>query len=113
MFCDETAPFKDDMLKLDHYLGSSVDVGLLMENGQVLHRSTHWSLTPDELLNKDGSEAQEQFMARVYYRLNSQVISRELEDLRLENTPQYDPYENKMQNKQSFPQLVKELEPAP
>ena len=53
----------DDMLKLDLYLGSIIDVGpamttkILTENGQVLHRSTYRSLTPDELLDKDGSDA--------------------------------------------------------
>ena len=65
------------MLKLDHYLGPSIDIGLakmakiLIENGQVLNRSTHRPLTQDELLEKDGSDAQEQFMARVYERLGS------------------------------------------
>ena len=53
MFCDKTAPLPDIMLKLGHYLGPSIDVGpamttkILMENGQVLHRSTYQSLTPD------------------------------------------------------------------
>ena len=47
MFHDETAPFPDDVLKLGHYLGPSIDVGpamtakILMENSQVLHRSTY------------------------------------------------------------------------
>ena len=53
------------------YLGPSIDVGVAMtakiltENGQVLHRSTHRLLAPDVLLENDGSDAQEQFMARV------------------------------------------------
>ena len=41
-------------------------------------------------------------MVRVYDKLSSQVIQRDLEDLGLENTPQYDPYEDETQNKQSF-----------
>ena len=51
------------MLNLCHYLGPSIDVGpamttkILMENGQVLHRSTYRLLTPDELLDNDGSDA--------------------------------------------------------
>ena len=36
-----------------------------------------------------------------------------MEDIGLENTPQYDPYEDETQNKQSFSQLVEELEPMP
>ena len=48
-------------------------------------------------------------MARVYERLGSQVLPRELEDIGLEHTPQYDPYEDEMQNEQTFPQLAGEL----
>ena len=33
-------------------------------------------------------------MARVYERLGSQVLPRDLEDIGLENTPHYEPYEN-------------------
>ena len=49
-------------------------------------------------------------MARVYERLEYWVLPRQLEDVRLENTPQYDPYEDETQNKQSFPQLAEKLE---
>ena len=62
------------------------------ENEQVLHMSTYWSLTPDELLEKDGSDAPEQLMSRVYENLRSCILPRELEDLGLEDTPKYDPY---------------------
>ena len=51
-------------------------------------------------------------MARVCERLGSQVLPRDLEDIGLENTPQYDPYEDEMQN-EHFPQLAEELEPMP
>ena len=51
---------------------------ILTENGQVLHRSTYRPLTPDELLDKYGPDAQEQFMARVYERLGPQVQPKEL-----------------------------------
>ena len=80
MFQDETALFPDDVLKLGRYLGPSIDVGpamtakILTENGQVLHRSTYQFLTPDELLDKDGSDAQEHFMTRVYDKLGSHVL---------------------------------------
>ena len=55
----KTAPFPDDMLKLGYYLGLNTDVipamtaKILMENVQVLHRSTYRPMTPDELLEKD------------------------------------------------------------
>ena len=105
------------MLKFSHYLGPSIDIcqalttKILTKNGQVLHTSTYQPLTPVELLAKDGSDAQDHFMARVYERLGTQVFPRELEDVGLENTPQYNPYEDETQNKQSFPQLAEELEP--
>ena len=65
IFWDKTAPFQDNMLKLGHFLCPSIDIGpamaakILTENGPVLHRSTYTPLTLDELLDKDGSDAQE------------------------------------------------------
>ena len=50
-------------------------------------------------------------MARVYERLRSQVLPRELEDIGIEITPQSDPYEDETQKEQTFPQLAEELEP--
>ena len=47
MFRDETVPFADEVLKLGYYLGPGMDVGpavtakILIENGQVLYRSTY------------------------------------------------------------------------
>ena len=64
MFLDETVPFPDEVLKLGLYLGSSIDINpamiakILTENGQVLHRSNYMPLTPEELLDKDRSDAQ-------------------------------------------------------
>ena len=52
-------------------------------------------------------------MARVFERLGSQVMPRDLEDIRLENTTQYDPYEDETQNKWTFSQLAEELESMP
>ena len=107
------------MLKLGHYLEPSIDVcpamtaKILTENGQVLHRSKYQSLTPDELLDKEWSNAHEQFMSRVYERLVSGVLQRELEKLGLEDTPQYDLYEEETQNEQTLPQLAEELESMP
>ena len=45
--------------------------------------------------------------------MGSQVLPRDLEDIGLENTPQYDPYEDETQNDQTFPQLAEELELTP
>ena len=36
-----------------------------------------------------------------------------MENIGLENTPQYDSYEDEIQNKQSFPHLAAVLEPMP
>ena len=85
------------MLKLGHYHGPSIDIGqamtsnILPESRQVLHRSTYQPLTLDDLLD-NRSDAQDQLMARVYERLGSHVLPRELENIGLENTPQYNPY---------------------
>ena len=106
MFQNETALFPDDVLKLGHFLGPSIYIGptitakIFKQNGQVLHRSTY---TPDEIADKDRSDAREQFMVRVHEKSGPQVLPRELEDIGLEITPQNDPYEDKTQNEQSFP----------
>ena len=105
------------MLKLGHYLGPSIYVGpamtikILKENRQVLHRSA--LLIPDELLDKDGSDDQETFVIRVYEKLGLQVMTRELDDVGQVDTPQYDLYGDETENKQTFPQLIEELELTP
>ena len=115
---DKTAPSPDDMLKLSCYVGPNINISqamianILKENGPMLHRSTYRPLTPDELADKDGSDAWEQFIARVYEKLGSWVLPRELEDIGLENTSQYDPYEDEIQ-KQTSPHLMEELELMP
>ena len=106
MLWDETSLLPDDVLKLGCYHVPSIYIGPAM-------MSTYCSLTPNELLDKDGSDAWEWFMVRVYERLGSHVLPRELEDLGLENTPQYDLYENETQNNQIFTQLAKEVQPIP
>ena len=117
--CFETAPFSDDVLKLIPYLGPSIDVGLAMiakiltESGQVLRRSMYKPLTPIDLLGKDGSDAWEQFMARVYERLGSWDLPIELKDIGFENNLQYNLCEDEKQNEQTFPLLAEELEPTP
>ena len=107
MFWDEIAPFPDDVLKKGHYLGPCVDIGpamtvnILTENEQVFYRSTYQPLTLDEIADI-GSDSQEYFMARVYEKLGSWVLPRELEYIELVDTPQCDPYEHETQNKQTF-----------
>ena len=116
MFVDETAPFPAVLLKLGHYLGPSRNVGIAVttniftQNEQVLHRSMFRLLTPDKIADKDEIDASEQFMARVYERLGSWVLPRDLEDIGQENTLEYDLYEEKIQNRKIFPQLAEELE---
>ena len=119
MFQDETAMFSNDVMKLGCYLWSSIDVDpaiiakILTKNGQVLHRSTYQPLTQDELLDKDGLDAQEYLMSIVYDKLGSCVLPRESKDLGLEDTPQNDPYEDKTQNEQTFLKLADKLAPMP
>ena len=80
----EIAPFPDVVLKLGHYLGSSIDVGaamttkILTQNGQVLQKSMYRSLSPHEITDKDGLYAQDQFVVRVYEKLGSLLLPSEL-----------------------------------
>ena len=63
LFQDETSLFPNDVLKLGHFHGTSIDIGpamtpkILTENRQVLHSSTCKPLTSDELADKDGTDA--------------------------------------------------------
>ena len=52
-------------------------------------------------------------MARIDEKLKLLVLSQELVNIWLEHTPQYDPYEDKTQNEQSFFQLEEEHELTP
>ena len=111
--------FPEDMLQLGHHLWHSIDVGsammakVLTQNGQVLHKSTFIPFTSDDLVDKEGQDACYQFVIRVYNRLGSWVLPRDLEDKGLENTPQYDPYKDETQYKQTFLHLQEELELMP
>ena len=67
---------------------------ILNGHRQVFHSSPYRPLTPDEILDRDGSDAQEQFVARVYERLEFQVLPRELKNIWLENIPHHDSYKN-------------------
>ena len=50
-------------IKVRHYFGPSIDVGpaittkILTQHGQVLHRLAKTLLNPDEIADKDGSNA--------------------------------------------------------
>ena len=52
-------------------------------------------------------------MPRIYERLGPHILPRELENAGLENTPQFDCYEDETQNKLSFLQLAEELKFMP
>ena len=61
-FQEKNTPLLDDMPKLGHCFVPSMDIDpamttkIHMQNGQVLHRSMHRQLIPDEIADKDGSE---------------------------------------------------------
>ena len=67
----------------------------------------------DIIVDKNGSDAPDQFMTRVNEKLGSWVLPRKLKDMGLENIPQYDPYKDETQSMESFPCLSKELEITP
>ena len=84
---------------------------ILTMNAHMLHKSTYRPLTPDEIADKDMIDTLEQCMARAHEKLVSWVLPRELEDIGLENTPQYNLHGNEIQNDQSFPHSRKNLSP--
>ena len=80
MFHDETTSFPYNVLKLGCYLGPRIDVDLAMtikfltQDGEVLHRSMYRPSTQAEISDKDGTDAQEQFISRVHEKLGSWVL---------------------------------------
>ena len=52
-------------------------------------------------------------MVRIHEKLRFCVLPRNLGDMMLEVTPQYDPYKDETQNKQTFLLLQVELETTP
>ena len=71
MFRDTAVKFPETKWVLGKYLGPSIDVGpamtakLLKANGQVLHRSTYRSLTPEEWNNAKLAKEREAFLVAV------------------------------------------------
>ena len=70
MFWDEIALYPDDLQKLVHYLGPSIDVGpamttkILTQNRLMVHQSIYRQLTLDEIADKDRKDILEHFIAR-------------------------------------------------
>ena len=116
---DKTTPFPDDALMLEHYLGPTANLGPIMtakiptQNGQMLYISTNSPLAPDKKSDQERSDANDQFMAMVHERLESQVLPTDLEDIGLEDTSQHDSYEDEKQNKQTFSPIEEAQEKTP
>ena len=56
----------NEAIILSTNVGPAMTTKILTENEQMLHRKIYSPLTPDELFDKNGSDAEEQFMARVH-----------------------------------------------
>ena len=69
---------------------------ILTQNELVLYRSTYRAFTPEESADEEGQE-QKHFMKRLYNRLLFQVLPRDLEDVELKNSHQYDHHEDDTQ----------------
>ena len=93
------APFPDNVLKLSHYLGFSIDVAPAM--------------TTNILSDKDGQMPKNSYLPESMKGWGPEFYKRELEDIELDDTPQYDLYVDETQNEQMFSQLAEELEPMP
>eukprot|EP00934_Nitzschia_sp_Nitz4_P008127 Nitzschia sp. Nitz4//scaffold260_size33533//228//6137//NITZ4_007876-RA/size33533-snap-gene-0.41-mRNA-1//-1//CDS//3329544674//8117//frame0 len=71
MFRDTMVPFPDSKLVLGRYLGPSMGIGpamtakILKSNGEVVHRSTYRSLTPDEIRSNEEKLLRDKFDADI------------------------------------------------
>ena len=99
MFRYETAPYPSNHFTLGRYLGPSIDIvsvltaKIIKENGQVLHTSMYQALIQEEWEWKECKAEHSLFIMSLYQKLGPHVKLRDLVELGVEDTPQYDPYE--------------------
>ena len=119
MFQDKTVPYPNDHFRLGRYLSLIIDIGpalmaeIIKENGQVIHRSTYQAQTQDEWEWEEWKTECSLFTESLHQRLDPHAEVRDLVKLGVEDTPQYNPYENELQNGETFPILDEEPEVTP
>ena len=109
MFQDEMAPYPNNHFRLGRYLGPSIDIGpalmakIMKENVQVLQRSIYLALSQEEWEWEECKAKHISFMASLHQKLGPCTELRDLVDLGVEDTPQHDPYEDELENAETFP----------
>ena len=68
------------------------------ENRQVLHRSTYQALIQEEWKQEECNAKHSSFMVSLHQKLGPHAELRDLVELGVEDTPQYDLYEDDLQN---------------
>ena len=103
MFHVTIAPFQDDMQKQGHSLWPSIDVDPAMiikiftQNGQLLHKSMHF-YDPRWDSRQKWSRCLRAIYDQSLWKVGALDPTRELEEIELDNIPQYNPYEDETQN---------------
>ena len=111
--------YPNDHFRLGRYLGPSIDIGpvlvakIIKENSQVLHRSVFQSLTQEEWEEEECKNEHNSFMESLNQMLGPHAVLRDLVKLGVEETPQYESYEDKLQNAKTFLMLDEEPEGTP
>ena len=86
---------------------------IIKEKGQVLHRSTYQALTQDEWEQDECKNKCSLFMESLHQTMDPHTSLRDLANLGVEETPQYNPYKDESQNAETFPMLDEEPEGTP
>ena len=116
---EKTAPYPDNYFRLGRYLGLIINIGpakmakIIKENGQVLYRSIYQALTQDKWEQAQCKAEFSLFMEFLHQRLCPCAMVRDLIELGVEDTPQYDLHEDELQNVETFPILDKEQKVSP
>ena len=111
--------YPNDHFRLGRYLGPSIDivpalmVKIIKQNGHVLHRFTYHALAQDEWEWEECKNEHSIFIESLHQALGPCARLSDLVDLGLEETLQYDPYEDKLQNAEMFLMLDEEPEVTP
>ena len=81
---------------------------IIIKNSQFLHRSTYQAPTQKKWEWEECKAKCSSFMESLFQRLGPHAMVRDLAKLGVEDTLQYDPYEDKLQNAKMFPILGKD-----
>ena len=94
-------------------IGPTLMTKIIKENGWVFHRCMYQALTQEKWKQEECKAKHSSFMASLHLKLGPLTELRDLVDVVVEDTLQYDPYEEGSHNAEMFLMFDEEPEVAP